>query len=791
MRASIRPDALLAALALASGVFATAAGALTLPGDASPLKATQIRMLLEEPMRERREFAERARELRRLAREFKAGRHAPTRARGDRARFDGGDEDVLRLGAAPRGPAASHGAGSVHALAPNVRCNDPAGDLLTPGLGTTVVEGQCETAIARWNDQLVAAWNDGKGFDDGSFQTQGWATSADGGVTWTDRGTFPLPARHPGWKWTSDPVLAVNPSTGAFYFAALGTVPGSFSSVGVIKGRFSGGVFAWETPSVPRLVPISSQFMDKEWLAVDPADGRVFLTYSRFIPHSDQIDFQYADSALSAWSSPREISLPNEHGRVQGSRPVVGPDGTVYVVYYLVGLADLDYFRIARSFDRGTTFSEPNDAASFYSNYGTGAPGFNRHAGVQFPSVAVDRSGGAHDGRLHLAWTESLNWYDDMGTVGAGSVNAEVEPNEDPATATKVLPGQTVHGTFWYLGETDFYAVSLAAGQTLIGQVDSLENGQAVTFRLYASDGVTRLAYMQVINTQLLPGYAPPTWVFTAPVSATYYLRVVDVRSFGRYRFKTGLATQGAERGRDHRDVFSSYSDDAGYRWSSPQPVDHDPPGYDGWLPEIAVTPSGQVGCAWYDWRDSPPSTCGGESSIYLATSDNGGASWRERGAVTDVRTNWTWVGTNVVPNQGDYMALHADARGFALAWADGRGGNPDTYMAAVPLAGAALVSGVAPAAPGALSLVTDAGPAGASAHLAFATPQAGPVRLSVIDLQGRRVASLLDSPLPAGAHTREWNLADASGRRVGAGIYWAVLESGGRRASVRMIVLR
>ena len=48
----------------------------------------------------------------------------------------------------------------------------------------------------------------------------------------------------------------------------------------------------------------------------------------------------------------------------------------------------------------GATFGAAHDAVSFFANYGTGSPGFNRPLGIEFPSLAVDRSGHLHDGRI-------------------------------------------------------------------------------------------------------------------------------------------------------------------------------------------------------------------------------------------------------------------------------------------------------------------------------------------------------------------------------------------------------
>ncbi len=674
----------LSLVALPNGARATAA-----PAGVSPLKLRQMRLLAQEPMRERQERRERLAELRRLARRLRASGRTSLQARGERARPEVLDEDA-RLGRRPAAPgrlATPTGATGAAALPPNVRCNDPSGDLLSAGFGNTVVEGQCETSIVRWNNYMVAAWNDGKGFDDGTNQTQGYATSVDGGLTWVDHGTFPIPTAYASsWHWTSDPVLAVNPNTGAFYFSALADIGLSQSTVGVVKGSFSGTTFTWGNPSAARIVSTSTDYLDKEWIAVDPADGRVYLSYTNFPSTGSEINFQFADSALAAWSTYRKLSTTAENGWVQGSRPIVGSGGTVYLVWYRIGTVDVDYFRIARSTDRGSTFSAPNDCLSFYSNYGSGAPGFNRPMGIQFPSIAVDRSGGAHDGRLFLAWNESLNWYDDFAGAGSGGAQNEIEPNDLSSQATPATIGETLRGTLSSSSDYDYFALPMTAGQTLLAICDSLGGAvpgpnnsysDYVTMRMFAPDGATRLAFTAFGSTDV-----PATWVFTAPTTATYYLRMASGHaSAAPYVVRTGFATRTTERGRDQRDIFVAYSDNGGSTWSTPTLVNASAVGYDEWLPEVAVAPDGQVGCAWYDWRDATASTAGGESSIYLATSDDGGSTWTEKGAISDARTAWTSTLSNIVPNQGDYLSMFANLDGLAVAWSDGRSGNPDVYM--------------------------------------------------------------------------------------------------------------
>jgi hypothetical protein len=571
-------------------------------------------------------------------------------------------------------------------------------------------DGQSETAIVRWNDlDVIAAWNDGTGFHDGSGQIQGWATSTDGGATWTDRGTLPVPAAYPTWKWSSDPVLAINTATGAVYYTGLGDVGTSLSAVGVIKGRFAtDGTFTWDPPSAARVASTTTDFLDKEWIAVEPTTGRVYLSYTDFAPNSDII-FQWADSALVTWSAPQQLSLAAESGYVQGSRPAAGPGGNVYLMYYLIGPVDADYYRICRSTDAGVSFATPVDAVSFYTNYGTGAPGFNRDAGIQFASIAVDRSGGAHDGRVYLAWNESLNWYADFGQLAAGTSRTEREPNDSAAVATPFTRGQTLRGTLTGAGDFDWYAVHLAAGEGILVECDSIASAffydpyyksGSMSLRMFARDGRTRLCYTTVSSGDVGTYSGTtigPMWTFVAPEDGTYYVRVASPGPAGAYRLRTAAANHGTERGRDQRDAFVSTFDPGG-SWSTPERVSNSPPGYDDWLPEVAVGPDGVAYCAWYDWRDAAAGTSGGESNVDMAVSGDGGANWSELGPMSSARSPWTWVNSNIQPNEGDYLSVFANASGATLAWSDGRSGNPDVYAQRLP-AGEPVSAGVVIAA--------------------------------------------------------------------------------------------
>jgi hypothetical protein len=63
--------------------------------------------------------------------------------------------------------------------------------------------------------------------------------------------------------------------------------------------------------------------------------------------------------------------------------------------------------------------------------------------------------------------------------------------------------------------------------------------------------------------------------------------------------------------------------------------------------------------------------------------------------------------------------------------------------------------------------------------------------RVTIYDLAGRRVRTLLAQPLPAGHHEIRWNGRDASGRSVASGVYFTRLEVGSEVRSLKMTLAK
>src|SRR5438445_12023252 len=140
-----------------------------------------------------------------------------------------------------------------------------------------------------------------------------------------------------------DPSLAFD-SQGHVFYAGLGfdrTSPPN--TVAVNKGTFDGsGALHWGPPTFINPTTAPSTLNDKEWMAIDTHAGshfldRIYVTWTRFIfspGHGyvqSPIAVAYSSDGAATFSAPQLISGNVLYG--QGSRPVVGPDGTVYVFW--------------------------------------------------------------------------------------------------------------------------------------------------------------------------------------------------------------------------------------------------------------------------------------------------------------------------------------------------------------------------------------------------------------------------------------------------------------------------
>jgi hypothetical protein len=140
-------------------------------------------------------------------------------------------------------------------------------------------------------------------------------------------------------------------------------------------------------------------------------------------------------------------------------------------------------------------------------------------------------------------------------------------------------------------------------------------------------------------------------------------------------------------------------------------------------------------------------------------------------------------------------LAGHVHADSIFVAWPSGyvevyRNVAADRKLVITEL-DVVAVEDVAPAAPPLRLGPPSPNPSGGRVRLDVSLPVRARVRLEVFDVQGRRVASLMDGLDDAGVHPVTWDSRDDAGRRVAAGVYWARFEALGEVWTRAIVIAR
>jgi hypothetical protein len=225
------------------------------------------------------------------------------------------------------------------------------------------------------------------------------------------------------------------------------------------------------------------------------------------------------------------------------------------------------------------------------------------------------------------------------------------------------------------------------------------------------------------------------------------------------------------------------------------------------------VLASGAVDPAWPADGRAVSTVDGGQYTPSLVSDGAGGAiiEWVDYRGFTNadlyaqhvratgaVDTAWPVDGRAVCLDASDQFGpcIVTDGSGGAiLAWDDKRGGDDDIYaqrvasdgtlgapVAAVSDGGAPLQLAFTPPSPNPATLRTTLG---------YSLPRASQVRIAVYDASGRNVRTLEEGAHAAGTHAATWDLRDAGGDPVRAGLYFARIAAGGQSAVRRIAVTR
>ena len=269
------------------------------------------------------------------------------------------------------------------------------------GAGGSQADTQVEPDIAvDPNDPsiVVAVFQQGRFADEGGSVDPGFATSHDGGRTWTT-GNLPglTTAVGGAFERASDPVVAIGPD-GAVYAQAL-VLDVSDCRTGVAVQRSDDGGLTFGAPVLVQDDSCTAS-NDKNWIAIDgfsasPHYGRLYSAWDR-TTGAAPIVLRWSDDRGATWSPLVVVSDGVSVRSGIGALPLVQPNGDVTVVYeaYNPGPAR----EVAQtSHDGGAHFDAAVTIADFE---GAGVTGMRTGAGL--PAAALDPMTGA----LHVVWPD-------------------------------------------------------------------------------------------------------------------------------------------------------------------------------------------------------------------------------------------------------------------------------------------------------------------------------------------------------------------------------------------------
>ncbi len=323
-------------------------------------------------------------------------------------------------------------------VAPDVRVNQDTAAAPQNETAIVVDPNDPKRIVAGANDYVSRTWSctvDGTPCSALGDAYSGTYFSNDGGATWCCVSSDPahLGTLIPGverltggpYDAGGDPALAFD-SRGNVYYAGLGfDRTAAPNTVAVNKGTFNGsGQLTWGPPTFINPTTSPAILNDKEWIAADwhvssSFRDRVYVSWTRYLFNASNgtyvqspIFFAYSTDGGHTFSTPKNIS-----GNVlydQGSRPLVGSDGTLYVIFEgATRLATLDSTYIVKSTDGGVTFGKPVAVAKLVDIVPPANTVFRVNS---FPAGDV-----APNGDVYVSWSTQMS---DTGGLCASSTNS-------------------------------------------------------------------------------------------------------------------------------------------------------------------------------------------------------------------------------------------------------------------------------------------------------------------------------------------------------------------------------
>jgi hypothetical protein len=280
--------------------------------------------------------------------------------------------------------------------------------------------------------------------------TDNYYYSTDSGLSW-QHGVLSS-----SYNVIGDPCVLVDDNANYYYFHL---VP-DMSRVVCQKTTSLGGT--WSNGSYTGVNGTKEN--DKEWAAINQADGSLYVTWAQFDEHGSSNPLDSSEIQLSrstdgglTWSNPFTIS--DRKGNAQAGNysdhapmPAVGPNNEVYVTW--MGPAGLMF---DKSTDGGLTWLENDiNILGYHINWLVfNVPGVPIVPG--FPIINCDLSASSYNGNIYICWTDQRSGTNDTDVWLVRSIDgginwsSPIRVNDDPAGKHQFFAWMTIDQTNGYL----------------------------------------------------------------------------------------------------------------------------------------------------------------------------------------------------------------------------------------------------------------------------------------------------------------------------------------------------
>ena len=152
----------------------------------------------------------------------------------------------------------------------------------------------------------------------------------------------------------------------------------------------------------------------------------------------------------------------------------------------------------------------------------------------------------------------------------------------------------------------------------------------------------------------------------------------------------------------------------------------------------------------------------------------------------------WLAAATGVDASSGSYTWVIPDVYTAECRLKISDPGNPDVWDVSDGIMTIDSETGVDDELPVEFALYQNhPNPFNPSTTINFTLPESGHATLTVFNLAGQTVRTLVDEPMAAGNHTIVWDGRDDAGNAVAAGVYLTQLNAGGRVAAGKMVLVK